>query len=94
MRVWTHADVKADLSLYDKMLDCMRLIAGRDETFRKELAKLDGIQMRIQLTIKRGPSSIRYVEEVVELAEKDPPAGAYEVPEGYTRVDRLSGEDF
>jgi hypothetical protein len=72
-----------DLSLVREMLECLRAFYNRDEGYRTELRKIRGVQLGLQVD---DGSDRRYVEETIEIAEKEPSAGTYDVPEDYRRL--------
>jgi len=93
-KVWATTDVSFDLGIYETMLRNLRMISNRDERYREELRKIRGIQMRIEMTTEQDGAEVKYVEEKVEMSEKQPPAGIYSAPSGFTRKDKLTSEDF
>lgn len=85
----TDLPVAVDLTLYDTMLDGMRQIYNRSDEFREELRKLQGLQLHLE--VPAGPGQIA-IEDAVEISEKEPPEGTYAVPEGFSKVDKLTVE--
>lgn len=93
-KVWATTDVSFDWGIYDIMLQNMRIIFNRDEQYRDELRKIKGIQMRLEMTTEQDGTTVNNVEEIVEISEKQPPAGIYSAPSGFTRKDKLTSQDF
>ena len=93
-KVWTTTDVSFDLGIYETMLQNLRMISNRDAQYREELRKIKGIQMRIEMTTEQDGTTVNYVEEKVEMSEKQPSAGIYSAPPGFTRKDKLTSRDF
>jgi len=90
--VWVSREDPFDLSLYREMLDALRRIHNRDETLRAALDQMKGKQMCLEFPSSEDGREVRYVEEVVSIIREDPPAHAYEVPEGYERRESLTTE--
>jgi len=93
-KVWATTEVSFDLGIYDIMLQNMRIIFNRDEQYRDELRKIKGIQMRLEMTTEQDGTTVNNVEEKAEISEKQPPAGIYSAPSGFTRKDKLTSQDF
>lgn len=93
-KVWATTDVSFDWGIYDIMLQNMRIISNKDEQYRDELRKIKGIQMCIKMTTEQDGTTVNYVEEIIEISEKQPPAGIYSTPSGFTRKDKLTSQDF
>jgi hypothetical protein len=92
--VWATTDLDFDYSLVEELLDNMRLIFGRDERSREELRKIRGVQML--LSTERGNLFKKEVisEEAVAISRSVPPGDVFSPPQGYTRRDRLTRDDF
>lgn len=82
--LWIYEDIGPDFAVFNELMDLIRQRDNKDEAFRKEMQKADGVQMRTDITHTRQGVSIKTWSEVIELSKKDPPAGVYEVPKGYT----------
>jgi hypothetical protein len=93
-KVWVSTDVPFDLELLDALLLNLRILYNRDEAYRDELARMPGLQMRLELRQGSPLLGTWYVDEVVEMATAEPPPGTFEPPEGYRRVDRIEELDL
>lgn len=91
--VWATTEVPFDLELYGIMLQSMRMIMNRDEKLRNELNKIKGIQVYLEMTTERGNTVSKYIDEDIEMSEKEPPAGIYSAPSGFTKKDKLTIQD-
>ena len=91
LTVWATEDVPFDWKKCNAMLENLRKIYNRDEACRKELNKIRGHQMATDFKV-RGGTVISFA--IVEISKKKPPAGVYEAPKGFTRVDKLTQRDF
>lgn len=92
--VWTSTDVPFDLDLLDEVLFNLRLLFNRDASFRSELEKMPGLQMRLEM--QRGSAFLakRFVDEVVEITHLAPPEGTYRPPRGYRLLDHFEHMDL
>ncbi|MGB8953206.1 MAG: DUF4412 domain-containing protein [Candidatus Aminicenantales bacterium] len=96
MRVWATTDVPFDLNKYLTQMygavlkGQMRL----DDASVKEMMKIKGFQIASELNANIMGAKIRTTTEVLEISKKNPPAGAYAVPAGYTKKDKLDMQDL
>jgi hypothetical protein len=88
--VWACNKVPVDLDVFRIFLDCQRRLHGRDDSYARELLKLDGLQLRLRRDVRAFPYRIRTVDEAVEMEMRQPPPGIFEPPAGYTRRDRIA----
>ncbi len=95
-QVWATTDVPFDLTLYYEVLMNMRKIYNRHDRLRRELQKIEGLQMGMEMEMEgTGIAwSKKLVTEVVEVSEKEPPADVYSVPAGYAKKEFLSPKDL
>ncbi len=94
IQVWASTDMPFDVSLFHELIENKRRFANRDAEYRAQLAKLKGIQMALRLEVGPFWASRILNTEVVEIARRRPPAGLWSVPEGYTRKEQFTKEDF
>ena len=92
--VWTTTDVPFDLALLDEVLLNLRLLYNRDAAYRRELEKMPGLQMRLEMRRGSGLSAERFVDEVVEISTVEPPSDIYLPPRGYRELPRFEHIDF
>ena len=81
---YKRCDVNIVFAVFNELMDLIRQRDNKDEAFRKEMQKANGVQMRTDITHTQQGVSIKTWSEVIELSKKGPPAGVYEVPKGYT----------
>lgn len=85
--MWTTEDVKVDYTLYNKMKNA---VMSKDPSFQasmKEMEKIKGLPVMSNTTSVMMGTTIKNTEEVEEIAEKDAPAGAYEIPKDYKKTE-------
>ncbi|MBN1350558.1 DUF4412 domain-containing protein [candidate division KSB1 bacterium] len=94
IRVWATTELPLNLDAFYQMLICLRRIFNSDERLMKELAQIEGIQMRIEFPNRTLFENRQYIEEVVDISRESPPAGIYVVPDGYEQRDHLTRQDL
>jgi hypothetical protein len=50
--------------------------------------------MRLEMVDRRDGKDVKYIEEVVEIVEKEAPPQVYAAPDGYEKVQQISSQDF
>jgi beta-lactamase regulating signal transducer with metallopeptidase domain len=88
---WLTNDVPFNVSMFDEALANMRLlVSNKDEALLQEMLRdMPGYQMGIDFETRSFPWKERYEMRVVEIAEKTAPAGIFNVPPDYTRLEQL-----
>ncbi|MGD9344596.1 MAG: hypothetical protein PVH84_01955 [Candidatus Aminicenantes bacterium] len=95
MKVWATEDVPFDWKKFqDKMIQMFSPTMPLGEEALNAFKQIEGWQMRSEMTMNMMGADMKTVQEVVEITEKDAPAGTYTVPEGYTKQDKFSLEDM
>jgi hypothetical protein len=94
IKVWATGEFDRDLTLYHELLEYMRQMYNRDDLLRSELAKIDGLQMRMEMgELKRGSGTL-IVSEVVEIKERPYSGLAFQVPAEYEQRESLGRRDL
>jgi hypothetical protein len=95
IQVWATTDVDFDWKRIDELLDPLRIILNRDETLRKELHEIEGVQLKVEWWTGWFGKGRKHLTEVVEIAlDRDPPKGVYTPPADYERKERLTRKDL
>lgn len=83
---WATEDIKIDAGVYFTALNAM--MAGQQgfDKIVKEMQKVKGVVVSQTSTAKMMGSEVTTTTELLECADKDAPAGTYEVPAGYKKV--------
>lgn len=91
MTVWASTNVPFDYSLVlDKyMTHVLQGTMMLDAASLAEMKKIKGFWIASETTIDMMGSQMRSTMEVVEIAQKTPPAAVFQVPQGYTQSDTL-----
>jgi hypothetical protein len=94
--LWMTTEVPFDLDMYGKAAANERKLRDPryDDDLLSEWNKIKGCQIALEMTSYYRGVARRYYEEVVEISEKNPPKSIYSVPPGYTKKERLSGQDL
>jgi hypothetical protein len=93
--VWATTDVPFDLKIYYQLLENLRIIHNRDKKSRKQLKKIKGIQLLVQLPQVQQGKTIKYISEAVEISKKTPPYPGIDAlikAEGFKKVERFGEE--
>lgn len=93
IKLWTTKDIPFDYKKYSKAADEFFVnyilgIVNIDENSRREMEKMEtveGFQVAAEITVTIFGTEINIEMQVLEVAEKPAPAGAYSVPKGYTK---------
>ncbi len=83
---WATEEIKIDPRLYWMTANAMMASQQGFETLLQEMQKVKGVIVYQETKSEVMGSEVRMVEEVVEIAEKAAPAGAYEIPAGYKKT--------
>jgi hypothetical protein len=94
MKVWATTEVPFDWKMFSKMYANVSKMQFMDDAAIAELMKVNGFQVASEMTMDMMGSKIKVTSQVVEIAQKTPPAGIYSVPAGFTKKDTLSMEDM
>ena len=81
--IWVTKDIGADRDwreMYTAMMSTNPLAMGA----ATEMKKIDGFPVLVETTRKLGPAEIKSREAVTAVEEKEPVAGFYDVPAGFT----------
>ena len=85
IEAWATEDIKIDPRLYYMAANAMMAGMGGLDTIIKEMQKVKGMIVYQETKSEAMGATMRMVEEVVEVAEKAAPAGAWDIPKGYKK---------
>jgi hypothetical protein len=94
--VWASTEVPFDWKDYsEKMLPMMQQAMMRlGSEALDEFKKIEGFQIRTEMTMNMMGSEVNSYSEVIEIDKKDAPEGTYTLPEGYTQKEKFSMGDL
>lgn len=95
-KIWASKDVPFDWKDYtERMLpqltQAMFRLSGDSI---KEFEKIEGFQIKTEITMDMMGSEMKSWMEVVEISDKSAPVGTYSVPEGYAKKDKFTLTDM
>lgn len=96
MKIWATKDVPFDWQTFqNQMFSQMAKATMRltDEAVQ-EFLKIEGFQIKSEVTMNIMGADMKTIQEVVEIAKMDAPAGTYDSPVGYKKQDKLSMQDM
>ena len=86
MDIWTSKDLGVDLKefqeLYTKTLAANPFL----QDFIQDFGKMEGYPVLTEFSMDMMGAQQKSREEVISVEKKEPPAGTYELPEGYTKT--------
>ncbi|MGB7295601.1 MAG: DUF4412 domain-containing protein [Candidatus Aminicenantales bacterium] len=93
MAVWASTDVPIDMEKFSKIYgNVIKAQLRLDDAAMEEMMKIKGYWIATETTAEMMGAKMRSTTEVIEMSKKNPPAGVYAVPPGYTKKDTLSME--
>jgi hypothetical protein len=87
--VWASEEPPHYGPVFAGFLEVMRQMYDRDATYRRELATIRGLQLRLEMREGTIWQRVRFVDSLDEIAAVPVPADLFTVPDHYRRVDRL-----
>jgi hypothetical protein len=91
---WVATDLPFDPDAYEEMKIHNLRLQNMKEELIEEVKKIRGYPMAGEDKTYIKGFSVNTTNEVVEIAEKDPPANVYSAPEGFTKKEKLSLQDL
>jgi len=92
--LWTTSDVPFDVETYRRLSITQQKLRNYNDAFIDELKKIEGFVIAREALFYPKGFSVKSTAAVVEISQKDPPAGIYSVPAGYTKKEKLSIQDL
>jgi len=95
-KIWASADVPFDWKTYmQDMYSQFAMVTMRlNEDSVKEMGKIQGFQIKSEMSMDMMGTEMKSSNEVVEILNKAAPAGVYSAPQGYTKKDKFGMADF
>ena len=93
IEIWATEDIKIDPDLYSNYAsDMFRQMPGMQsfiEDIQKEMKKIKGVSVFTTTDIQIMGQSMKSSTELLEVKEGKAPAGTFEVPQGYKKMDGM-----
>ena len=96
MKIWASQEVPFDWKTFGERMyaEMAKAMMRMGDDAVKEFMKIEGFQIKSEMSMNMMGTDITTTDEVVEISEKAAPAGTYLAPEGYTKQDKLTKEDL
>ncbi|HSL83110.1 MAG TPA: DUF4412 domain-containing protein [Thermoanaerobaculia bacterium] len=82
--VWATTEIDADLDAFKGLYAAMGSLQPGGQDAVAEMMKIEGVPVLTETTVSGMGSSFSSKDELLSASQAEPPAGTYEVPEGYT----------
>lgn len=92
--IWVTTDSPVDAGQYASLNQNLSRLRNYSPQLLEEIKKIKGIPILIENYIYPKGFSVKTTVETVEIAEKQPPAGIYTVPEGCKQKEKLTMQDL
>lgn len=86
MDMWTSKDLGVDLKEFKQLYTQTLATNPMFQDFIGEFEKIDGYPVLTEFSMDMMGAEQKYKEEVLSVEKTSPPAGTYELPEGYTKT--------
>lgn len=95
-KIWASSDVPFDWKTYmQDMYTQFAMVTMRlDESAVEEMKKIQGFQIKSEMSMDMMGTEMKSSNEVLEISEKAAPPGVYAAPDGYTKKDKFGMADF
>ena len=88
---WASEELKVDYNIYFTMANAMMANMPGFDKLAQEMKKVKGVIVAQTSTTKVMGQDMTSTTELVEYADKDAPAGTYDIPAGYKKVKASRG---
>lgn len=82
--IWASKDI-ASYQAYNRMAASIAALQPGSSDWARQLEQVEGFPVLQEVDVDMGGSRFKTREELVSVETRTPPAGAYEVPSGYTK---------
>lgn len=86
MDLWTSKDLGVDLNEFKQLYTKTLAMNPMFKDFIGEFEKIDGYPVLTEFSMDMMGAQQKYKEEVISVEKTSPPAGTYDLPEGYTKT--------
>jgi len=90
-QIWATDEIKVDFDMFYKMTNAMMAQFPGFAEAMEEMKKIKGVGVESDITIDMMGNEVKASNEMLEVKEGEPPAGTYQVPEGYTKLSGMPG---
>jgi len=93
-KIWATPELLSDAENFSRLITIMRKFANYDSSFIDQLAQIEGYQVSLESLFYPKGFSVVSNQKVIEVIQRDPPQGIYEVPTGYLKKENLTLEEL
>jgi hypothetical protein len=93
-KVWVTSDLPLDWDVFARLNRQYQKLQNNTDEFAGEMVAIRGFPIESEVDVYIKGFSVKSTEKVVEIEEKTPPAGTYDVPAGFTKKDKISMQDL
>jgi hypothetical protein len=93
-KAWYTTNVPFDLNVYMEILPVFLTLSNFDETLVNEMKKIKGVRVSSETLRYIDGKSVKSKSEIVEMSEKNAPAGIYSTPKEFKKKDQLTIQDL
>lgn len=87
--MWVTQDINIDLDMYKTIANSKMAMMPGYQKILAETQKIKGIPVYSTTATKVMGTTVKSTSEILEVAEKDAPAGIFDIPEDYKEVDMM-----
>ncbi len=93
-KAWFTTNVPFDLNIYMEILPIFLKLTNYDETLINEMKKIKAVRVSSETMRYIDGKSVKSNREIVEMSEKNAPAGIYSIPKEFKKKDQLTMQDL
>jgi len=84
-RSWNTTEVSFDAAMYQSIANAMMASMPGFEKMLAKMTQLKGMTVESTSTMDIGGQQVKTTAKLLDYEEKDPPAGTFDIPDGYTQ---------
>lgn len=85
--MWASEDIKVDHELFIQASNAMMSQFEGFGDFLKEMRKIKGVSVHTEMNVDMMGNKMHGSTDIISVEEKKTPAGTYDIPKGYTKVE-------
>lgn len=87
--LWATKDIKVDFDAFKSVANAGMMMMPGFEDILKEYEKIDGIAVYSNTSTDVMGTTVKSSMEILEFLEKDAPAGTFDIPEAFDKIDLM-----
>ena len=93
-KAWFTTNVPFDLDVYMEILPVFLKLGNYDEALINEMKKIKAVRVSSETIRYVDGQAVKSNREIVEMSEKNAPAGIYSIPKEFKKKDQLTMQDL